>query len=123
MKRSIALAAILALGGAPVAACAVAHLAPNAAAHSGPTRGTTAITTGALSPQVFPSSAAKTPVRAGLAICGMSVNNTWPSPAAGFRPVNTGTVSAVKLQCYFNDSPSPLHQTTLQIDGIFGPRS
>jgi hypothetical protein len=122
MKRSVALAALLILGVLPVSASAVAHLTPNATVHPGPARAITALTTGALRAWVLSSSAAKAAVPAWLAICGMSVNNAWPPPTAGFGPVNTGTISAVKLQCYFNDSPNSLHGTAPQIDEIFGPQ-
>jgi hypothetical protein len=110
MKRSIALAAVLILGVLPVSASAVAYLAPNAAAHSGPARVTSALTADALGARVLPSPAEKASAPARLAICGMTVNNTWPSP------------TAVKLQCYFNDSPNPLHRAAPQIDQVFGLR-
>jgi len=123
MNRSVALAAILTLGGVAVSASAAAYLAPSVAAHPGPAAAVAALTTGAPGARALPSQAAKTAAPTWLAICGMSVNKTWPSRTAGFGPENVSTISAVKLQCYFSDSPNPLHQVRPPIDGIFGPRS
>jgi hypothetical protein len=119
MKRSIALTAIVLLGGLPVSACGAAH--PVSAAHSAPKPATTALAAGALGARGLSSVSAKTGVPAWLAICGMSVNNTWPPPTAGFGPVITSNASAMKLaQCYFSGFPNRLHPTTRQISGIYG---
>jgi hypothetical protein len=119
MKRSISLAAILALGGLPVWAGAAAHLASTAAAYPAPTRVTTALTAGALDTRGLSSATEKTAVPTLLAICGMSVNNPGPPSTAGFGSANTTDISALKLaQCYFNGSSTPVHRTTPQIDAI-----
>jgi hypothetical protein len=121
MKRSIALAAILVLGGLPVWAGAAVHLASTATAYSAPARVTTALTAGALGTRGLSSATAKMPVPSLLAICGMSVNNPWLPPAVEFGSVNTSDVSALKLaQCYFNGTLRPLHRPTPQINGISG---
>jgi hypothetical protein len=121
MKRSIALAAILALGGLPVWAGAAVHLASTAAAHPAPARVTTALTAGALDTRGLSSARAKTAVPTLLAICGMSVTGPWPPPTVQFGPVNTSDTPALRLaQCYFNRSLGPVHPTTLPINGISG---
>jgi hypothetical protein len=121
MKRSIALAALLALGGLPVWAGAAAHLAATAAAHPAPTRATTPLTGSALDMRGLSSTTAKMPVPTLLAICGMSVDNPWPPSTAEFGSVNASDISALKLaQCYFSGTFRPFHRTTPQIDGISG---
>jgi len=120
MKRSIALTAMVVLGGLPVSACGAAHLVSAAAAHSAAKPATTALAPGALDARGLSSVPAKTGVPAWLAICGMSVNDTWPPPAAGFGPVITSNTSAMKLaQCYFSGSPNRLHPTTRPISVIY----
>jgi hypothetical protein len=122
MKRSIALAAILALGGLPVWAGAAVHLASTATAHPARARVTTALTAGALDTRGRSTATAKMPVPTLLAICGMSVNNPWPPPTVEFGSVNTSDISGLKLaQCYFNGTLGPLHRTATQINGISGP--
>src|SRR5215469_7767967 len=124
MKRSIALTAIVVLGGLPVSACGAAHLVSAAAAHSAAKPATTGLASGALDARGLSSVPATTGAPAWLAICGMSVNNTWPPAAAGFGPVITSDASAMKLaQCYFSGSPNRLHPTTRQISGIHGSSS
>jgi hypothetical protein len=121
MKRSIALAAILALGALPVWAGAAAHSASAATAYPAPLRGTTALTAGALDTRGLSSATAKMPAPTLLAICGMSVKNPWPPLTVEFGSVNTSDISALKLaQCYFNGSLRSLHRTTPQINGISG---
>jgi hypothetical protein len=104
MKRSIALAVILVLGGLPAGAGAVAHWASTAAAYPASEQVTTALTTGERDAQGLPGPAAKMAAPSLLAICGMSVNNPSPSPRAWLGLVNSEDISTVKLaQCYFND--------------------
>src|SRR5215469_2492358 len=120
MKRSIALTAIVVLGGLPVSACGAAHLVSAAAAHSAAKPATTGLASGALDARGLSSVPATTGVPAWLAICGMSVNDTWPPAAAGFGPVTTSNTSAMKLaQCYFSDGTNRLHTTTRQISVIY----
>jgi hypothetical protein len=121
MKRSIALAAILVLGGLPVGADAVAHLASNAAAYPAPAQVAPALTAGTQDAWGLPGPAAKMAAPTLSAICGMSVNNPWPPPTAGLGPVDTGNMLTVKLaQCYFSDPGQPLHRTTPRINGLPG---
>jgi hypothetical protein len=121
MKRSIALAAILVLGGLPAGADGVAHLASAAAAYPALAPVTPALTAGTQDARGRPGPAAKMATPALLAICGMSVNNPWPPPTAGLGPVETGNMFTVKLaQCYFSDLRHPLHHTTPQINGLPG---
>jgi hypothetical protein len=103
MKRSIVLAAMLALAGPPVSACAAAHSAPTAAAHPAPARAAAALTAGALGVRGLSSPAAKMAAPAWLAICGMRSNSAWPLSAVAFGSVNSGNISSVRLaQCYFS---------------------
>jgi hypothetical protein len=116
MKRSIALAATLVIGGLPAGAVAVAHWASTAAAYPAPAQ----VTAGERDAQGLPGPAAEmTP--SWLAICGMSVNNPPPSSTAWLGSVNSEDMPAVKLaQCYFSNLQEPLNRTTLHINGVPG---
>jgi hypothetical protein len=121
MKRSIALAVTLVLGGLPAGAGAVAHWASTAAAHPAPAQVTTALTTGARDAQGLPGPLAKMAAPSLLAICGMSVNNPPPSPTAWLGSVSSEDISTVKLaQCYFSDPLDPLNRTALHLNGVPG---